>query len=160
MSWHKGHRYGTILVDLERHQPIELLPDRETLTLANWLKAHPGVEIVTRDRSKAYESGIRQGAPYSAIQVADRFHLLQNLAQTLDQALGAHSQTLKALAAGSSLSSAASLGGTEVVPVLPPQLSTKEQLRAEQCRARRLASYQQYRFTMQALQMKMEGKNL
>ena len=95
----KGHRYGTILVDLERHQPIELLPDRETSTLANWLLAHPGVEIVTRDRSKAYESGIRQGVP-SAIQVAERFHLLQNLAETLDQALGAHSQTLKALAVG------------------------------------------------------------
>jgi len=141
-AWRKGHRYGTILVDLERHQPVELLPDRETSTLANWLKAHPGVEIVTRDRSKAYESGIRQGAP-AAIQVADRFHLLQNLAETLDQALGAHSQTLKVLAAGSSLSSTTSHDGTEVVRVLPPQLSTKEQHRAEQRRARRLANFQQ-----------------
>lgn len=138
----KGHCYGTILVDLERHLPIELLPDREASTLANWLSVHPGVEIVTRDRSKAYESGIRQGAPM-AIQVADRFHLLQNLAETLDQALGAHSQTLKALAATSSLPSTTSLDRTEIVPVLPPQLSSKEQHRAEQRRARRLANYQQ-----------------
>ena len=142
-AWRKGHRYGTILVDLERHQSIELLPDREASTLANWLKAHPGVEIITRDRSKAYESAIQQGAQ-TAIQVADRFHLLQNLAETLDQTFGAHSQALKAIATGSSLSSTVTNpGSTAVVPVLPQQPSTKEQRRAEQRRARRLGNYQQ-----------------
>lgn len=117
-AWRKGHRYGTILVDLERHQPIELLPDREASTLANWLLAHPSVEIITRDRSKAYERGIRQGAP-SAIQVADRFHLLQNLSEALAQVFGAHSQVLKAIGVSHCLPSVIS-SAPSVVPVLPP----------------------------------------
>ena len=50
-AFHKGHRYGTILVDLERRQPLDLLPDREPATLMAWLKARPAVEIITRDRS-------------------------------------------------------------------------------------------------------------
>ena len=63
----KGHVYGTILVDLETRQPIDLLPDRTAETLATWLKAHPGVEILSRDRSKTYRKGMNDGAP-DAIQ--------------------------------------------------------------------------------------------
>ena len=74
----RGHQYGTIVVDLETHQPIALLPDRTAETLAAWLKAHPGIEILSRDRSKTYKRGMSEGAP-DAVQVADRFHLLQNL---------------------------------------------------------------------------------
>lgn len=99
-------------------------------------------EIVTPDRSKAYESGIRQGAP-AAIQVADRFHLPASLAETLDQVFNAHSQVLKRIVAAPSLSSVTPQEETEVVPVLPPQPTTKEQHRAEQRRARRLGNYQQ-----------------
>jgi transposase len=137
-AWRKGRRYGTLLVDLEQHRPVALLADRETSTLSRWLLAHPGVEIVTRDRSKAYASAIRKGAP-TAIQVADRFHLLQNLLATLDQAFGGHSQTLKGLVPTHSLSQ----DETVVVPVLPPQPPTQERQRAEQRRARRRANYEQ-----------------
>lgn len=82
----KGHSYGTILVDLKQHQPIDLLPDRESATLAAWLKAHSGIEIVSRDRSQAYAAGITEGAP-QAVQVADRFHLLMNVREVLKKFL-------------------------------------------------------------------------
>lgn len=85
-AWRKGQRYGTILVDLERHQPIDLLPDRESETLEKWLEVHPGVEIVSRDRAGAYAEGARKGAP-DALQVADRFHILCNLTQALQRLL-------------------------------------------------------------------------
>ena len=93
-AFRKHHTYGTILVDLEQSRPIALLKDRESETLSAWLQAHPGVKMVSRDRSKAYEKGIRQGAP-QAIQVADRFHLLQNLSQTLEQVFSTHALALK-----------------------------------------------------------------
>jgi transposase len=85
-AWSKGQCYGTILVDLEQHRPVDLLPDRTAETLEQWLRAHPGVEIVTRDRALAYIDGIRRGAP-DATQVADRWHLLRNLKEALERLL-------------------------------------------------------------------------
>jgi transposase len=88
-SLRKGQVFGTILVDLERHQPIDLLPDRSSDTLAAWLQSHPGIEVISRDRSTEYADGATRGAP-TAVQVADRFHLLQNLREALQRVLEQH----------------------------------------------------------------------
>ncbi len=90
----KGQVYGAVLVDLEQHRPIDLLPDRSAENLAEWLKAHPGVKIISRDRATAYAEGATQGAP-EAVQVADRFHLLQNLRDALQRFLARHPQELR-----------------------------------------------------------------
>jgi transposase len=76
-SWRKGHTYGTIMVDLEKHSVVDLLADRSSGSVATWLAAHPGVEIVSRDCHGLYAEGARNGAP-QARQVAGRFHLVQN----------------------------------------------------------------------------------
>ena len=83
-AFKRGRRYGTILIDLEKRKPIDLLKDRDAATLAQWLKAHPGIQIVSRDRASSYAEGIRQGAP-EAVQVADRWHLLKNLGDALER---------------------------------------------------------------------------
>ena len=80
-AFRKGKRYGTILVDLEQHRVIDLLPDRSATTLSAWLEAHPGIEIITRDRASEYSRAIKTSAPH-ALQIADRFHLVQNLGTT------------------------------------------------------------------------------
>jgi transposase len=90
----KGHRYGTILVDLEHSEVVDLLPDRTAETLATWLKEHPGVEIIARDRADAYKEGALAGAP-DAQQVADRWHLLKNLVEALEAAVAREERALQ-----------------------------------------------------------------
>jgi transposase len=85
-SWRKGCTYGTIVVDLERREVVDVLPDRSTAGTAQWLSRHPEVEIISRDRGGLYAQGAREGAP-QARQVADRFHLLQNLRETIETQL-------------------------------------------------------------------------
>ena len=80
----RSYTYGTILVDLERRRPIELLPNRQAGTLAAWLQQQAGVQVVTRDRATYYADGIMAGAP-GALQVADRFHLIKNLREALEE---------------------------------------------------------------------------
>jgi transposase len=83
-AWRKGMNYGTILVDLERREVLDVLADRSAGGTARWLAGHPEIEFVNRDRAGLYADGARQGAP-QARQVADRFHLIQNLRQAIEQ---------------------------------------------------------------------------
>lgn len=78
----KGHSYGTILVDLEKHEVIDLLASREAQVVSRWLKQHPDIKIISRDRSQEYKKACDDAAP-EAIQVADRWHLLKNLGDSL-----------------------------------------------------------------------------
>ena len=85
-AWRKGQHHGTILVDLERHKVVGLLPARSAKSLAQWLKNEPSVEVVSRDRAGLYAGGATKRAP-DAVQVADRFHLLCNLTAAAERAL-------------------------------------------------------------------------
>lgn len=118
-AYRKRHTYGTILVDLENHQSIDLLPDRTASTLAEWLEIHPGVEIISRDRSKAYQEGASKGCP-EALQVADRFHLLQNLAEMLEVVLNQHRTLLKNVEAATNTRSITDRDEIVALPVTPP----------------------------------------
>lgn len=97
-SWRRGHRYGTIVVDLETHRVVDLLPDRSSESLAQWLAEHPSITVVSRDRSDLYANGITQGAP-GAVQVVDRFHLVSNLREALETFFLANPTALKQAAA-------------------------------------------------------------
>lgn len=88
-SWRKSQTYGTIIVDLERRAVIDVLEDRDVVTCTDWLRRHPEVEVISRDRCGLYAQAARQGAP-QAEQVADRFHIVQNLRMAIEEQMNLH----------------------------------------------------------------------
>jgi transposase len=121
----RGHNYGTILVDLERHEVLDLLADREAATLSAWLKEHPEIAIISRDRASAYAEGARDGAP-QAVQVADRFHLLKNVGDALERVLQGQPAAVRAAAQsaapalGTAASPAPTASATPAAPMNAP----------------------------------------
>ena len=93
-AWRKGSNYGTIIVDLERREVVDVLVDRSAATTASWFRDHPEVEMVSRDRAGLYAEAAREGAP-QARQVADRFHLLQNFREIVERQLGGYEAAIR-----------------------------------------------------------------
>ena len=116
-AWRRGQRYGTILVNLEDHRVLDLLPERSAESVAAWLAQHPTITVVCRDRSALYAEGIRRGAP-QAVQIVDRFHLVKNLREAVEAFLHSQRPALQAqglsprcIAGGANARTASNSGG-------------------------------------------------
>jgi transposase len=157
----RGRTYGTIVCDLESHHPVDLLPERSSAVLAQWLDQHPGTRIISRDRGGDYARGAAQGAPH-AIQVADRWHLLHNLTEALQEAIDRHSALVEDVTkevTANSLPATPDAAAPAVTPS-PAPLSRAEQQRQER-RQRRLTRYQRVRELRQAgMSLRQIGRTL
>jgi transposase len=137
-SFRRGRTFGTILVDLQSHQVMDLLPDRSVETVSAWMRGHPEIRLVGRDRAGDYASAAARAAP-QAKQCADRFHLQKNLGEALEGVLARH---LAAHRKSQALESRAT-PLSDAQAKQPPQLSPKEAELSQAKREERLARYQQ-----------------
>jgi len=136
-AWRRGQRYGTIICDLERGEVVDLLPDRSTETVAGWLRRHPSIEVVARNRAGAYAEAARQGAP-AAKQVADRWHLLRNLGDALQGAVDRRRDGVRQAARAVGREQSSGAGEAK-----PAAVVTKETRRRAERRERRQARYEE-----------------
>ena len=135
-AWRRGHRFGTIIVDLERHAVVELLAERSADSAAAWLRQQPGITTVVRDRSGLYADAASRGAP-GATQIADRWHLIHNLAEGLEEALLQKRAALRAASAGPGEATGLASDGTP--GPLTPRRPRRGQQRAEEVSRQRHA---------------------
>jgi transposase len=140
----RGRRFGAILVDLERRQVLDLLPDREADTVASWLQSYPSVEVVSRDRGGSFAEGAARGAP-QAVQVADRFHVLKNLVEAFQQVLGREHAALRA--------AAEAVTAASLLPTTRPLTAPERHARAT-AQTRRQVRYETVR------RLRAEGKTI
>jgi transposase len=139
-AWRRGRRFGTIVVDLERNCVVDLLPDRQAATVAAWLRDHPSVEIVARDRADVFADGIRAGAP-SAVHVADRWHLLKNLSEAVQTIIGRNHAAVRKAARDVVAEKILTRHAERTVA----ETSTKAQIRSRQKQARWQSRYEEVR---------------
>jgi len=140
-AWCKGQTFGTILVDLERRQVVDLLLTRSADSLGKWLAQHPEVTTVSRDRQGVYAEGARRGAP-EAVQVADRFHLVLNLTQAVERELAVNRRQLRI--------------ASPSAPELPSSPTEEVKSQTNQIRVRSSIVMQQMEVAQQRRQQKLE----
>jgi transposase len=166
-AFRRGQRYGTILCDLESHEPIDLLPERSAEVFAEWLRTHPGTEIISRDRGGEYARGASLGAP-EAKQIADRWHLIHNLVEAFERAMSRRHELLaeaakiaaKTIRPGSvetpATPCAQPQNATPAMPVQPVGEPTARERRRAECQSRRQARFEQVK-ELQAKGVSLRG---